>query len=154
MGQEISVDRVIAASPEALWARVTDIERMCDISPESTGGKWVGSATGPEGGARFKGENQNGKKTWSTVAKVVEAEPGRVFAFEVTAGPFKVARWTYRFETADGGCRVTEVWTDRRGWAAKRLGKPVSGVEDRAAHNRSTMVATLDRLAEVAESAT
>src|SRR5262245_25140900 len=149
--QEISVERVIAASPEDLWTRVSNIERMGELSPEATGGSWLGGATGPAVGAKFKGENRNGKKKWSTAAKVVECEPGRVFAFDVTAGPFKIARWTYRFEPADGGCRVTEVWTDQRGWIAERLGKPASGVSDRASHNRQTMVATLERLAAVSE---
>lgn len=153
MGQEISVDRVIAASPAALWARVSDLAQMGQLSPENNGGTWLGSATGPAVGARFKGDNRNGKKRWSTTAKVVEAEAGRVFAFDVTAGPFKIARWTYRFEPTGGGCRVTEVWSDQRGWLATRLGKPVSGVEDRVSHNRATMVATLDRLAEVSEAA-
>jgi hypothetical protein len=151
MTDEISVERVIAATPDELWTRVSDIERMGDISPESTGGKWLGGATGPAVGARFKGENRRGKKSWSTTAKVVTAEPGREFAFDVNAGPFKVARWCYRFEAADGGCRVVETWTDQRGWVANRLGKPVSGVADRASHNRESMETTLARLAEISE---
>jgi hypothetical protein len=135
-----------------LWARVSDIRRMGELSPESTGGKWLKGATGPAIGARFKGDNERGKKRWSTNGTVVECDPGRVFAFEVTAGPIKVARWTYRFERADGGCRVTETWTDQRGWLAKQLGKPVSGVADRTSHNRESMTATLERLAELSES--
>jgi hypothetical protein len=152
MAEEVIVDRVIAAPADALWARVSDIERMGDISPEAVGGKWLGSATGPAVGARFKGDNQNGKKKWSTTAKVVDARPGQSFVFEVTAGPFKIARWSYRFEPTDDGCHVTETWTDQRGWVGRTLGKPVSGVEDRAGHNRRTMIDTLDRLASLAES--
>ncbi len=151
MADEVSVERIIAASPQDLWARVCDVERMGDLSPESAGGTWRRGADGPAVGAKFKGDNRNGKRKWSTSCTVVEAEPGRVFAFDVTAGPFKVARWVYRFEPAAGGCRVTETWIDQRGSVAKRLGKPVSGVEDRASHNRSTMAATLERLAALAE---
>lgn len=154
MADEVSVERVIAASPDELWARVADIERMGDLSPESAGGAWLKGATGPAVGAKFKGENQNGKKQWSTTCTVVECEPGRAFAFDVTSGPVKVARWAYRIEPTDGGCKVTETWTDQRGWLPKTLGKSISGVADRAAHNRSTMEATLDRLASVAESGT
>jgi hypothetical protein len=152
MADEISVDREIAASADDLWERVSNVERMGDISPENIGGKWLKGATGPVVGARFKGNNQNGKKKWSTIAKVVESEPGRVFAFDVTSGPLKVARWTYRFEPTDAGCRVTEIWTDQRGKLVSFLGKPVSGVADRASHNRESMQATLDRLAALAES--
>ena len=122
--------------------------------PESTGGKWLKGASGPAVGAKFKGENRNGKKQWSTTGTVVVCEPGRAFVFDVTSGPVKVSRWGYRFEPTDGGCKVVETWTDRRGWLPKTLGKSISGVADRARHNRSTMEATLDRLASLAESGT
>ncbi len=148
---EVTVARVIAASPDVLYERVSNIERMGDISPESVGGTWVKGATGPAVGAKFKGNNVNGKKKWSTDATVVECEPGRAFVFEVSAGPFKIARWAYRLEAVDGGCRVTETWTDQRGGIAKLLGKPVSGVADRASHNRASMEATLERLAALTE---
>jgi hypothetical protein len=48
---------------------------------------------------------------------------------------------------------VTETWIDQRGRLVTFLGKPVSGVADRASHNRAGMEATLDRLAAVAEGA-
>jgi ribosome-associated toxin RatA of RatAB toxin-antitoxin module len=146
-GAEVSVERVIGASPDELWSCVSDVKRMGELSPENVGNTWIKGATGPAVGARFKGDNRNGKKKWSTTAKVVECEPGRVFAFESVAGPFKVARWTYRFNAVDGGTRVTESWIDQRGLVGKVMGKPVSGVADRAAHNRETMHATLDQLA-------
>src|SRR4051794_20374168 len=151
--REVKVERVIAASPDALYERVANIDRMGDLSPEATGGTWVKGATGPAVGARFKGNNANGKKKWSTDGTVVECEPGRAFAFDVSAGPMKVARWSYRFEPVDGGCRVTETWTDHRGKLVAMLGKPVSGVADRASHNRASMEATLARLAELSETA-
>jgi ligand-binding SRPBCC domain-containing protein len=154
MADEVSVERVIDAPADELWSRVSNVERMGDLSPENIGGKWLGDATGPAMGARFKGDNRRGKKKWSTRAKIVECEPGKVFAFDVTSGPFKVARWTYRFEPTDGGCRVTEVWTDQRGKFVTFMGKPVSGVADRASHNKASMETTLDRLAALAESAT
>jgi hypothetical protein len=152
MADEVKVERVIAAPAEDLWARVANIERMGEISPESIGGKWLGGATGPAVGAKFKGDNRNGKKKWSTTGKVVECEPGRSFVFDVSSGPLKVARWSYRFEPTDGGCKVTEIWTDDRGKFVVFAGKIVSGVADRASHNRASMEATLERLAEVSES--
>jgi uncharacterized protein YndB with AHSA1/START domain len=151
MTDEITVDRVIAAPPDELWARVADPAGMRDLSPESAGGTWLKGATGPAVGAKFKGNNQHGKKQWSTTGTVVECEPGRVYAFDVTAGPFKVSRWVYRFDPAEGGCKVTETWIDRRGWFAKKAGKTASGVADRAGHNRATMVETLERLAALSE---
>ena len=150
---EINVERVIAAPPDVLYARVSDVVRMGELSPENVGATWLRGATGPAVGARFKGENRNGKKQWSTIATVTDAEPGRLFAFEVTAGPFKVARWSYRFEPVEGACRVTETWIDRRGRVAHRMAKTVSGTADRAARNRETMTATLERLAGLSEAA-
>jgi hypothetical protein len=152
MSDQVQVSRDVRAGADQVWAMVSDITRMGEWSPESVGGKWVGGATGPETGARFRGDNRHGSKSWSTAAKVVEAAPGTVFAFDVTAAGFKVANWRYTFEPIEGGCRVTETWTDQRGRVAKALGKPVSGVAERAAHNRAGMEATLERLAAAAES--
>ena len=112
----------------------------------------AGRRDGATAGAKFRGTNQNGKKEWKTVATVVDAEPGRRFSFRVSAAGLKVAEWIYELEPTATGCRVTETWVDRRGWIATTLGKPVSGIADRAAHNQAGMTATLERLAAVAES--
>jgi len=153
MAEQIQVERVIRADPGAVYAMVTDIERMGEWSPETETCEWTKGATGPAVGASFKGKNRNGKKKWSTNCKVVAADPGRAFAFDVTAGPFKIARWAYTFEPTPSGCRVTETWTDQRGRIATWAGKPASGVADRASHNRAGMEHTLDQLAAAAEPA-
>jgi len=151
MTNEISVQREIHAPAEQLWAMISDVTRMGEWSPETTGGAWLKGATGPAVGAKFKGVNQNGKKTWSTVCTVTEADPGNAFVFRVDVGPLKVAEWSYRFTPAEGGCTVTETWTDKRGGLVKKLGKPLSGVDDRATHNKAGMEQTLQHLAEAAE---
>jgi len=152
MTEQVSVTREIGAPAERVWAMVADVTRMGEWSPENQGGEWQGGATGPAPGASFVGKNVNGKKQWATVATVVDADPGRRFAFRVKAKGFKVAEWRYEFEPTATGCRVTETWIDQRGSIARVLGKPVSGVDDRAAHNRAGMEQTLERLAAVAES--
>ncbi|HUV11791.1 MAG TPA: SRPBCC family protein [Acidimicrobiia bacterium] len=146
----VCVTRDIAATPDALWAMVAEVTRMGEWSPENSRCKWLRGATGPTVGARFKGINHNGKRRWSTINTVQDCVPGEVFAFDTTAGPFAISRWEYRFEPSPTGTTVTETWTDQRGRIATRLGKPVSGVEDRSSHNRAGMVATLERLAAVA----
>lgn len=154
MGDTVSVERVVAASPDVLWAMVADVTRMCEFSPENTRCEWIGGAKEPVVGAKFRGTNENGKKKWKTVARVVDAQPGRSFAFQVKAGPFGIARWEYRFDaTDDGGCRVTETWIDQRGIVGRTLGGPVSGVAERTEHNRAGMETTLERLAAAAEKA-
>jgi ribosome-associated toxin RatA of RatAB toxin-antitoxin module len=153
MGETVSVERAVAAPADAVWALVADITRMCEFSPENTRCEWIGGAEGPVVGAKFRGTNENGNKKWKTVATVVDAQPGRSFAFVVKAGPFGVARWEYQFDSTGNGCRVTETWIDQRGFVGRTLGGPVSGVADRAAHNRSGMETTLERLAAAAERA-
>ena len=151
MRNEISVEREIVAPADHVWSLVSDVTRMGEWSPETSACTWMGGAERAEVGRKFKGTNQFGKKRWSTVCTVIAAEPGREFAFRVKAGPFNVADWTYHFEPTETGCKVRETWTDRRGRLVTIMGKPVSGVADRADHNRAGMVATLDGLAAAAE---
>jgi len=147
----VSATREISASADALWAMVSDVTRMGEWSPENQGGEWLGGATGPQPGAKFKAKNRVGKRSWSTVATVVDAEPGRRFSFRVSAGPVKVSDWSYTFEPTPSGCRVTESWTDLRpGWF-KPIARLGTGVADRTTHNRIGMEQTLERLAEAAE---
>ncbi len=144
---DIEVSRVIAAPAEQLYDLVSDLPRMGEWSPENTGGRWIKGATGAAVGARFQGTNANGSKRWTTTCIVDQADRGRGFGFRVVVGPIKVARWAYRFEPHDGGTTVTETWEDQRGWLAKRLGGPASGVADRLSHNRTGMETTLANLA-------
>jgi uncharacterized protein YndB with AHSA1/START domain len=154
MSEDVVVRRHIDAPAMQVWSMVSDITRMGEWSPESTGGAWAKGASGPAVGATFTGTNRNGKRKWSTRCTVVEAEPGRRFAFSVDVGPIAISRWTFDIEADDAGCTVTETWTDRRGRVATWIGKPASGVADRQSHNRSTMERTLERLAGAAEAAT
>lgn len=153
MSDEVSVSQSIAAPADAVWTMVSDVTRMGEWSPETTGCRWIKGATGPTVGAKFAGDNRNGTKKWSTNCTVTAADPGRTFAFRVDVGPLKVAAWGYAIQPTDTGCVVTETWTDRRGGLVKRLGKPLSGVADRAEHNRAGMEQTLARLAAAAEGA-
>lgn len=146
-----SVSRTINADAHVVWALVSDVRRMGEWSPETTKGVWLGGATGPVVGARFKGENELGKKSWTTTGTVVEAEPGRSFCFRVTSGPLGVALWEYRIEADGDGCLVEERWTDERSWLVKKAGKLVSGVDHDAAWTRAGMEQTLEGLAAVAE---
>jgi uncharacterized protein YndB with AHSA1/START domain len=152
MADQVSVTEEIGAPAELVWAMVADLTRMGEWSPENEGVTWLGGAAGPQPGARFTGANRNGKKKWKTDGTIVDVEPSRLFTFRIKAVGFKVAEWRYVFETTATGCRVTETWIDQRGRIAKALGKPASGVADRAVHNRATMEQTLKRLKTAAES--
>jgi hypothetical protein len=153
MGDKVvTVEREIQAPADELWAMVSDVTRMGEWSPEATGAKWLKGATGPAVGARFTGRNRAGWRRWSTVGEIVECDPGSAFAFDVSAGPFKVARWSYRFEPTAGGTRVVEQWDDERTSSLMAvIGKVASGVGDRASHNRAGMEQTLENLAKAVD---
>jgi Polyketide cyclase / dehydrase and lipid transport len=140
----------IAAEPDAVYALVSDLRRMGSWSPECTGITWRGSLRGPVAGARFIGHNRSGRVRWSTFGEVVAAEPGRTFAFEVTVGPIRVARWEYSFDATEAGCTVTECWTDRRPGPVRKVLDATMGSRERA--NVHGMRTTLEALRAEAES--
>jgi uncharacterized protein YndB with AHSA1/START domain len=145
--EPVVVTKIVAASPDDVWAKVSDLTRMGEWSPENRGGEWVKGATGPAVGARFKGKNSNGKKAWSTVVVVTEYEPPRRITFALMVGPSAWCDWIYEVEPSGSGTLVTHSWVDRRSRFAQWLGGVVSGVKDRASHNRRNMESTLEALA-------
>jgi uncharacterized protein YndB with AHSA1/START domain len=149
---EVSIE--IDAPPERVYGLLADLTRMGDWSPETVRCEWVGGATEPRPGARFKGHNRRGVRRWTTTGEIVVAEPGRELAWDVTSVfGLPVARWRYRFEpTAAGGTLATESTEDRRGGLMKILGRVASGVADRETHNAEGMRQTLARLKAAAES--
>jgi hypothetical protein len=144
---DVEVSEDVAATPDAVYAMVSDVTRMGSWSPETTSCRWLGGATGPAVGARFRGTNKRGPLLWQTTCTVTAAEPGRRFAFDVTFGPAPISSWSYDLEPiGDGGTRVTESWSDRRHAAMRLASVPAMGIRDRAAHNRRRMQATLAAL--------
>jgi hypothetical protein len=146
----------VSAPPEKLYDLVTDVTRMGEWSPETVRCEWVGGATGPAVGARFKGANRNKFMRWSTKPRVVVAEPGSEFAFVVPAivGSKNLTKWTYRFEQAtDGGTDVTEsfeIMNDLPGYI--NFGdRYILGIKDRKADLEANMRQTLERLKSAAE---
>jgi len=150
MAQPVSVVREIAAPVDRVWSLVTDLPRMGEWSPENQGGEWLNGAAGPAVGVEFKGRNSNGKRSWSTKVKVVEFDAPRKFSFALMVGRSNWCDWVYEVESTTTGSRVTHSWVDHRSKFMSRLGKVVSGVADRAAHNRANMEVTLDNLAKAA----
>lgn len=150
MERHLEVSRTIAASPDAVYAAISDISRMGEWSTECHGCEWVDGATGPAVGAVFDGHNRNNGAEWTTQATVTAADPGRRFAFDCSVRNFHFASWAYDIEPTDTGCTVTESWDDYR--PDEVINAPsISGVEDRAEYNRQSMVTTLDRIAAAIE---
>ena len=143
----------IDAPAEKVWRLVSDLPRMGEWSPENTGGRWIRGATGPVTGAQFRGSNRKGLRRWSTTCTVTAADSGKKFAFNVDYGPVAISTWEYTFTPNGNGTTVVEEWTDRRPTWMKLGGIAVTGVADRAEHNRRGMEQTLARLKAAAESA-
>ena len=143
----------VAAAPELVWSLVSDLPRMGEFSPENVGGLWVGGATGPAVGARFRGTNRNGRRQWTTKVTVVECEPGRLLTFDVrTRFGVRVSRWSYRVEPAGAGCRLSEHWYRVGSWFVRRfLGPKVTGRADRPGFNVVSIERTLAAVKERAE---
>lgn len=141
----------IAAPTDKVWALVSDLPGMGALSPENTGGKWIGGATGPAVGARFKGTNKNGGRSWTTNVQVTRCEPGKAFSFAVSSFGIPVANWSYDVSATDNGCTVTETWEDRRpGWFVK-VGGVATGVKDREDATGKNLEATLSAVKAAAE---
>ena len=152
MTDRIEVSRDIAASPEAVYAAISDVTRMGEWSTECHACEWHDGVDGPAVGATFDGHNRNGDKEWTSQGKVIEADPGRAFAFECSMFDFHYSTWGYRIEPTENGCRVTEWSEDLRPESALEFSKKMSGIEDRAERNRETISTTLERLAATLES--
>lgn len=140
----------IEAPPEIVYRVVSDVTRMGEWSPETVKCEWIDGAEGPAVGARFKGSNQRGIARWSTKPKVVAADPGREFAFEVDTD----VRWTYRFEAEGTGTRVTESFEMLRDlrWYYAFAERWVMRIKDRRADLQHGMTVTLERIKGVVES--
>jgi uncharacterized protein YndB with AHSA1/START domain len=151
MADALSVSRDMSASPEDVYAAISDVTRMGEWSEECYACEWHEGFDGPKLGATFDGHNRHGPHEWTTQGKVIQAEPGRAFAFECSMHGFHYATWGYRLEPTDHGCRLTEWSEDLRPESALEFSKQLSGVEDRARRNRQTMTLTLDRLAAALE---
>ena len=78
----------MTATPDEVWALVSDVTRIGTFSPETFEAEWLDGATGPAVGARFRGHvkrNGRGPVYWTT-CEVTASEAGRSFGFDVKAG--------------------------------------------------------------------
>lgn len=151
MTKHVEVSRVIKASPEKVWDALADVTRMGEWSPECRSCEWNEGSSGPAVGARFTGHNRNGDKEWTTEAEITECTPGQRLAFDGVFGDLRFSHWGYTIDPTPEGCRVTETWDDGRPDEILELTASISGVQDRAEHNRRGMEETLTRLAAAVE---
>ncbi len=151
MTERLEISRDIAATPEVVYAAISDVTRMGEWSEECHSCVWHDGCDGPVVGATFDGHNRAGDHEWTTVGRVIQADPGRAFAFECSMYDFHYSTWGYRIEPTASGCRVTEWSDDLRPESALEMSAQISGIADRTERNRQTMSGTLERLAAALE---
>ncbi len=142
----------IDAEPEVVYGLIADVGSVGSFSPEATGARRAPAHA--HVGDRFWGVNRRGPWIWATQCRVVAADPGRQFGFDVDFGPFPISRWEYRIVPEADGCSVTETWTDRRTGVRGRIITAAGSViipGPRDEHNRRNIRTSLAGLKELAE---
>lgn len=102
----------ISRPPSNVYAIVSDVTRMGELSPVCTSCTWDDDAQAGSEGAWFTGHNAISTITWDTRCKVLTAMPDRNFTF-VNYGPegeAELVRWGFELADEEGGTRVTESW--------------------------------------------
>lgn len=142
------------ASPDEIYALVSDVTRTPEFSPEILRCVWIDGATGPSVGARFKATNKSNPKrpSWNNTPVVTVADPGREFAFSRTEPFAGTVAWRYLLEPDGDKTRVTESYTvvkpvSRFGWF---IIERIFGNPDRRRDLRYGMEETLRRLSRAA----
>ena len=103
---EVDVD----ATPEQVWALLTDLGRAAEWSHENKGGDWLGDVDAPVPGARFRGRNRQGRARWARECEVLVADEPSVLSWRTV--PTRRYRdstiWTYELEPTERGCRIRQ----------------------------------------------
>ena len=141
------------ATPDQVWALLSDVTQIGRYSPETFEAEWLEGATGPVVGARFRGHvkrNQKGPTYW-TKCYVTECEPGKTFAFGVGEPGKATITWGYQLAAGEnGGTDVTEYFQ-----LAPKLPMKIYWALlgwSRGKTNRNGMLTTLNRIKAVVES--
>lgn len=104
-----SASVTLTATPAEVYAHLTDLDKLPQLSPENMRCEYLDDATTSIAvGTRFRGHNKAGDYEWHADCVVIEADPGRAFAFEVPPGYEHATTWRYDIEASDGGTIVTE----------------------------------------------
>jgi hypothetical protein len=147
-------DSVVVDCPaEVLYDMVSDVTRVGEWSPICKACWWDAGVEAPRVGAWFTGRNELPERTWETRSRVVVAEPGREFTWEVGDS---FVRWGYALDPlGPERTRLTEHWTFLPAGIAsfhERFGADAEiEIADRAEKARTGIPDTLAAIKRIAE---
>ena len=98
----------VDASPEAVFAHLTDLALLPELSPENVRSEFLGDATELSVGVRFRGHNKAGDYEWHADAVVTVFQPPHRFAYEVPPEFEHATTWSYEIVADGSGSIVTE----------------------------------------------
>lgn len=107
-GCEATVE--IDASPQEVWALVSDIGRVGEWSVECRSCEWIGHAGAPAPGARFRGRNRRNAAAWTRTCEVVAVEDQRRFVWRTLSTKVlpDSTEWRFELEPRGNRTRLTE----------------------------------------------
>ena len=99
----------IDGPPERVWAVVSDVHLMPEMSEELQTVTWCDGADGPALGARFVGASRHeALGEWATTSHIVEFEPPRVFGWAVEDPVNPTSLWRFTLRPRDGGTELVQ----------------------------------------------
>jgi len=143
-----TVERIIQAPPEAIFALLVDPQKHREIDGSGTVRDAKGTSQRLTLGSSF-GMSMKMGLPYSMVSTVIEYEENRRIAWQ-TRGPTRIGKlvggriWRYELEPVDSGTRVRESWD-----ISEESGATRSLVRKGAAKTRKDMAATLERIDEL-----
>jgi uncharacterized protein YndB with AHSA1/START domain len=100
----------IDASPDEVFALLTDLDELPKLSPENQRCEFLEGSSEVAVGARFRGTNRAGDYEWHADCEVTVFEPGRRFVYLVPPGFEHATEWSYTIEPDADGSIVTEAF--------------------------------------------
>jgi uncharacterized protein YndB with AHSA1/START domain len=105
-----TVEVTVDASPEQVWAVISDVTRIGEWSHEAQSNVWLDGAVAAAPGVRFRGQNRQGRSRWSRTCEVVRVDDGLAIAWRTV--PSRLYRdsslWTYELEPAGAGTLIRQ----------------------------------------------
>ena len=142
----------IAASPDRVWAMISDVRRMSDWSPQVDSTRLRTGFDRVALGTQFTNRNSDGELVWTTHAEVVRLEPGREIAFRIEEN---WVIWSFTITPEPAGAQLVQRREAPDGISDLSLELTngyLGGVEAFTASMRAGMRLTLERIKAEAES--